>query len=123
MFASSRCSRNPLVRELVREQFANKPSLLCLGFFTKLAYFGGCFETYPVLQRIFRENRIISQVRFRKRRSKFISGVCVSLICSRIRNEKEFKWLGLSPWGFSGVILRGSGVAWDLRQAQPYEVF
>lgn len=26
-------------------------------------------------------------------------------------------------WGFSGVMLRGSGVAWDLRQAQPYEVY
>ena len=32
-----------LVGELIREQFANKPSLLCLGFFTKLAYFGGSF--------------------------------------------------------------------------------
>ena len=26
-------------------------------------------------------------------------------------------------WGFSGVMLRGSGVAWDLRQTQPYEVY
>ena len=25
-------------------------------------------------------------------------------------------------WGFSGVMLRGSGVAWDLRKSQPYEV-
>ena len=24
-------------------------------------------------------------------------------------------------WGFSGVMLRGSGMAWDLRRAQPYE--
>ncbi|WP_297509995.1 NADH-quinone oxidoreductase subunit D [uncultured Caulobacter sp.] len=24
-------------------------------------------------------------------------------------------------WGFSGVMLRGSGVAWDLRRSQPYE--
>jgi NADH dehydrogenase (ubiquinone) Fe-S protein 2 len=24
-------------------------------------------------------------------------------------------------WGFSGVMLRGSGVAWDLRKAQPYD--
>ena len=45
----------PLVRELIREQFANKPSLLCLGIFTKLAYFGGSFEMYQVLLRIFRE--------------------------------------------------------------------
>ena len=26
-------------------------------------------------------------------------------------------------WGFSGVMLRGSGVAWDLRKAQPYDVY
>lgn len=26
-------------------------------------------------------------------------------------------------WGFSGVMLRGSGVKWDLRQSQPYEVY
>jgi NADH-quinone oxidoreductase subunit D len=26
-------------------------------------------------------------------------------------------------WGFSGVMLRGSGIAWDLRRAQPYETY
>jgi NADH dehydrogenase (ubiquinone) Fe-S protein 2 len=26
-------------------------------------------------------------------------------------------------WGFSGVMLRGSGLAWDLRKAAPYEVY
>ena len=26
-------------------------------------------------------------------------------------------------WGFSGVMLRGSGLAWDIRKAQPYEVY
>jgi NADH-quinone oxidoreductase subunit D len=26
-------------------------------------------------------------------------------------------------WGFSGVLLRGSGVPWDLRRSQPYEVY
>jgi len=26
-------------------------------------------------------------------------------------------------WGFSGVMLRGSGVAWDLRKLRPYEVY
>jgi NADH dehydrogenase (ubiquinone) Fe-S protein 2 len=26
-------------------------------------------------------------------------------------------------WGFSGVMLRGSGVLWDLRKTQPYEVY
>ena len=26
-------------------------------------------------------------------------------------------------WGFTGPMLRGSGVAWDLRKSQPYEVY
>lgn len=26
-------------------------------------------------------------------------------------------------WGFSGVMLRGSGVAWDLRKNEPYEIY
>jgi len=26
-------------------------------------------------------------------------------------------------WGFTGVMVRGSGAAWDLRKSQPYEVY
>lgn len=26
-------------------------------------------------------------------------------------------------WGFTGVMLRGSGIAWDLRKSQPYDVY
>ncbi len=26
-------------------------------------------------------------------------------------------------WGFSGVMVRGSGIPWDLRKSQPYEVY
>jgi NADH:ubiquinone oxidoreductase subunit D len=26
-------------------------------------------------------------------------------------------------WGFSGVMLRGSGIDWDLRKTQPYDVY
>ncbi|HWA21657.1 MAG TPA: NADH-quinone oxidoreductase subunit D [Caulobacterales bacterium] len=26
-------------------------------------------------------------------------------------------------WGFSGVMARGSGLAWDLRRSQPYEIY
>lgn len=26
-------------------------------------------------------------------------------------------------WGFSGVMLRGSGVPWDLRKSQPYDIY
>jgi NADH-quinone oxidoreductase subunit D len=29
----------------------------------------------------------------------------------------------ISDWGFSGVMVRGSGLAWDLRRAQPYECY
>ncbi len=29
----------------------------------------------------------------------------------------------LLDWGFSGVMVRGSGLAWDLRRSQPYEVY
>ncbi len=28
-----------------------------------------------------------------------------------------------SDWGFSGVMLRGSGISWDLRKTQPYEIY
>jgi NADH dehydrogenase (ubiquinone) Fe-S protein 2 len=28
-----------------------------------------------------------------------------------------------TDWGFSGVMLRGSGIQWDLRKLQPYEVY
>jgi len=26
-------------------------------------------------------------------------------------------------WGFSGVMLRGSGIPWDIRKAEPYEIY
>ncbi|MFN3643414.1 MAG: NADH-quinone oxidoreductase subunit D [Gemmobacter sp.] len=29
----------------------------------------------------------------------------------------------IQNWGFSGVMVRGSGLAWDLRRAQPYECY
>lgn len=28
-----------------------------------------------------------------------------------------------AEWGFSGVMLRGSGINWDLRVAEPYEIY
>ena len=60
VFAS--CPRTTRVGESIREQFTNKPSLLFLGIFTKLAYFGGNFETYPEFQRIFREKFVKSSL-------------------------------------------------------------
>ncbi len=35
-----------------------------------------------------------------------------------IITEKE-----ITEWGYSGVMVRGSGFAWDLRRAQPYECY
>ncbi len=29
----------------------------------------------------------------------------------------------IMEWGFSGVMARGSGLAWDLRRSQPYEIY
>ena len=29
----------------------------------------------------------------------------------------------IQKWGFSGVMVRGSGMAWDLRRSQPYECY
>lgn len=26
-------------------------------------------------------------------------------------------------WGFSGVMLRGSGIKWDVRKTQPYDAY
>ncbi len=35
------------------------------------------------------------------------------------RRRLEDAW----AWGFSGVMVRGSGAAWDLRKSQPYECY
>ena len=35
----------------------------------------------------------------------------------------EVKLADAWNWGFSGVMVRGSGAAWDLRKAQPYECY
>jgi NADH-quinone oxidoreductase subunit D len=35
----------------------------------------------------------------------------------------EVKLADAWAWGFSGVMVRGSGAAWDLRKAQPYECY
>jgi NADH-quinone oxidoreductase subunit D len=33
------------------------------------------------------------------------------------------RWTIAWAWGFSGVMVRGSGAAWDLRRSQPYECY
>jgi NADH dehydrogenase (ubiquinone) Fe-S protein 2 len=50
------------------------------------------------------------------------------LTCNRIWKERLVD-IGVvtakqaTDWGFSGVMLRGSGIQWDLRKSQPYEVY
>src|SRR3546814_9284165 len=39
-------------------------------------------------------------------------------VCSSDLSEQE-----AIAWGFTGPMLRGSGVPWDLRKAQPYDVY
>lgn len=40
------------------------------------------------------------------------------LLCVGIINKKNSQ-----NWGFSGVMLRGSGISWDIRKAAPYEIY
>jgi NADH dehydrogenase (ubiquinone) Fe-S protein 2 len=41
----------------------------------------------------------------------------------RLVDIGEVTAIEASNWGFSGVMLRGSGVSWDLRKTQPYDVY
>jgi len=41
----------------------------------------------------------------------------------RLVNVGEVTSVEAANWGFSGVMLRGSGVDWDLRKTQPYDVY
>src|SRR6202521_390024 len=50
------------------------------------------------------------------------------LTCNRIFKQRNVdiaivKLEDAWNWGFSGVMVRGSGAAWDLRKAQPYECY
>ncbi|SIS52041.1 NADH-quinone oxidoreductase subunit D [Phaeovulum vinaykumarii] len=39
-------------------------------------------------------------------------------VCIGVVSEDD-----IQMWGYSGVMVRGSGLAWDLRRAQPYECY
>ncbi|MDC0073424.1 NADH-quinone oxidoreductase subunit D [Alphaproteobacteria bacterium] len=59
---------------------------------------------------------------------KVIDDIEGLLTSNRIFKQRNVDVGVVSPedamdWGFSGVMLRGSGVAWDLRKSQPYEVY
>ena len=57
---------------------------------------------------------------------KFLADVEELLTENRIFRQRNVDIGAVKPeeamdWGFTGVMLRGSGVAWDLRKAQPYD--
>tara|TARA_B100000676_G_scaffold272130_1_gene289913 strand:+ start:2590 stop:3777 length:1188 start_codon:yes stop_codon:yes gene_type:complete len=59
---------------------------------------------------------------------KFIDDIETLLTENRIFKQRSVD-IGIvtaedaMAWGFTGPMLRGSGVAWDLRKAQPYDVY
>src|SRR5437867_8396250 len=62
---------------------------------------------------------VIATPRRRKRSEEHTSELQspYELVCRLLLEKKNDAW----AWGFSGVMVRGSGAAWDLRRAQPYE--
>jgi NADH-quinone oxidoreductase subunit D len=62
----------------------------------------------PFLKVVDDLDRLLSENRIFKQRNVDIGNVTL-----------EEAW----AWGFSGVMVRGSGAAWDLRKSQPYECY
>ena len=65
---------------------------------------------------------------FAERFPKFIDEIEVLLTENRIFKQRNVDIGVVSAedamdWGFTGVMLRGSNVPWDLRKSQPYEVY
>jgi NADH:ubiquinone oxidoreductase subunit D len=71
--------------------------------------------------------------RFHRRRSPIASRRCVDEYETLLTDNRIWKQrlVGIGvvdperakALGFTGAMLRGSGVAWDLRKKQPYEVY
>ncbi|HEX6956997.1 MAG TPA: NADH-quinone oxidoreductase subunit D [Ferrovibrio sp.] len=64
--------------------------------------------------------------KYMDRMLKVVDDIEVLLTDNRIYRQRNVDIGKISAkdamdWGFSGVMLRGSGVAWDLRKAQPYD--
>ncbi|MBP2291071.1 NADH-quinone oxidoreductase subunit D [Azospirillum rugosum] len=65
---------------------------------------------------------------FTERFPKFVEDIDNLLTDNRIFKQRTVDIGVVSKeqafdWGFTGPMLRGSGVAWDLRKSQPYEVY
>jgi NADH-quinone oxidoreductase subunit D len=59
---------------------------------------------------------------------KVLDDIEILLTDNRIFKQRnvdigKFDRAEAEAWGFSGVMLRSAGVAWDLRRAQPYECY
>jgi NADH:ubiquinone oxidoreductase subunit D len=67
-------------------------------------------------------------VLFLKQFTKKINTIEELLTCNRIWKQRlvdigTVSSLDAQDWGFSGVMLRGSGILWDLRKTQPYDFY
>jgi NADH-quinone oxidoreductase subunit D len=62
----------------------------------------------PFLKSVDDLDALVTENRIFKQRNAYIGVV-----------SQEDAW----AWGFSGPTLRGSGIAWDLRRSQPYELY
>lgn len=65
---------------------------------------------------------------FAEKYPKYVDDLENLLTGNRIFKQRMVNIGVVSPsealdWGFSGPMLRGSGIAWDLRKSQPYEVY
>jgi NADH-quinone oxidoreductase subunit D len=75
------------------------------------------------------DQRLIDDIaRFCEEHPKVLDDIEGLLTDNRIFKQRNVDIATLSlqdcwDWGFSGVIVRGSGAAWDLRKSQPYECY
>ncbi|HWU01947.1 MAG TPA: NADH-quinone oxidoreductase subunit D [Novosphingobium sp.] len=63
-----------------------------------------------------------------KRMPQLYEDACSLFVDNRIFKQRNVDIAVVSKedalaWGFSGPMLRGSGIAWDLRKSQPYDVY
>ena len=101
-----------------------------MGFYEKVSgsrlhanYFraGGVHQDLP--------NGLVSEIaEFCKKFPKIIDDLETLLTDNRIFKQRNVD-IGIVTkdqalkWGFSGIMVRGSGMAWDLRKSQPYECY
>jgi len=103
----------------------------CLNFFERAsgarmhcAYFrpGGVHQDVP-------EKLLVDIGEWLEKRLPELFGDAMSLVLdNRIFKQRNVDIATVSKedalaWGFSGPMIRGSGIAWDLRKSQPYDVY